>query len=262
MSRPKRNFQPNFCYHITIRCNNREFRLTRLECREVLLYAIKKAQEKYGFKVYALCIMSNHVHYLLEPKQPEDLPKIMHWLNWYTAMCFNRMLNRTGHFWEKRYHSTGFANTDTRRALNTLRYIHANPKAAGTQQGFFYDFSNYGIHDRLSNDGITQWHPAFLQLGKTLEECAAKYRRFCKKYRPQPKSEKKNHWGSRLLAGMTIKGKTKKSPGQMSLPWDKHNASERTEVHEVAEKFIQANCFSPSVPGIGTLVPGIGTLKY
>jgi putative transposase len=60
MSRPKRNFQPNFCYHITTRCNNREFRLTRFECREVLLYAIKKAQEKYGFKLYALCIMSNH----------------------------------------------------------------------------------------------------------------------------------------------------------------------------------------------------------
>jgi hypothetical protein len=56
-----------------------EFRLTRLECRQVFLYAIKKAQEKYGFKLYALCIMSNHVHYLLEPKQPEDLPKIMHW---------------------------------------------------------------------------------------------------------------------------------------------------------------------------------------
>ncbi len=99
-------------------------------------------------------------------------------------MCFNRMLNRTGHFWEKRYHSTGFANTDQRRALNTLRYIHANPKAAGMHQGFFYDFSNYGTHDRLSNDGITQWHPAFLVLGRTLEECAAKYRRFCQKYRP------------------------------------------------------------------------------
>lgn len=81
---------------------------------------------QYGFKLYALCIISNHVHYLLEPQQPHDLPKIMHWLNWYTAMCFNRLLNRTGHFWEKRYHSTGFPNTDTRRALNTLRYIHAN----------------------------------------------------------------------------------------------------------------------------------------
>ncbi len=131
--------------------------------------------------------MSNHVHYLLEPAQPEDLPKIMHWLNWYTTMCFNRMQNRSGHFWEKRYYSTGFANMAQRRALNTLRYIHANPRAARMQQGFFSDFSNYGIHDRLSNDGITQWqwHPAFLQLGKTLEECAAKYRQFCKNYRPQ-----------------------------------------------------------------------------
>ena len=100
-------------------------------------------------------------------------------------MCFNRMLNRTGHFWEKRYHSSGFEKTDDKRALNTLRYIHANPKAAKMQQGFFYDFSNSGIHDRLSDDGLTQWHPAFLSLGKSLDECARKYRGFCKKYKPK-----------------------------------------------------------------------------
>ena len=155
--------------------------------------------------------------------------------------------NRTGHFWEKRYHSTGFPNTDQCRALNTLRYIHANPKTAGMQQGFFYDFSNYGTHDRLSNDGITQWHPAFLQLGRNLEECAAKYRGFCRKYRPQSKPQKKNHWGSRLLAGMKIKGKPKKSsPGQMTLPWDKQKVTDGTEVEEVAKKFIEANCYHHS----------------
>ncbi|NJK27639.1 MAG: transposase, partial [Coleofasciculaceae cyanobacterium SM2_3_26] len=129
MSRLPRQLKPGYCYHVTVRCNNREFRLTRKECRKVLLHTLKMAQEKYGFVLYGLCIMSNHVHYLLEPQQPEDLPKIMHWINWYAAMCFNRMLNRTGHFWEKRYHSTGFPKTDRRRALNTLRYIHANPKA-------------------------------------------------------------------------------------------------------------------------------------
>jgi putative transposase len=112
--------------------------------------------------------MSNHIHYLIEPKDAEDLPKIMHWLNWYTAMCFNRMLNRTGHFWEKRYRGSGFPTTDTKRALNTLRYIHANPKAAGVQVGFFYDFSDYGVYDRLGDDGLTTWHPAFLSLGETL----------------------------------------------------------------------------------------------
>jgi putative transposase len=101
MARLPHDLKPGYCYHIIVRCNNREFHLTRLECREVLLYAINRAQEKLQFKLYGLCIMSNPVHYLMEPAQAEDLPKITHWLNWYTAMCFNRMLNRTGHFWEK-----------------------------------------------------------------------------------------------------------------------------------------------------------------
>jgi putative transposase len=251
MPRNKRQIQAGYCYHITTRCNNREFRLTRLECREVFLYAMNKAINKYNFKLYALCIMSNHVHYLLEPAKPEDLPKIMHWLNWYTAMCFNRMLNRTGHFWEKRYHSTGFDKSDHKRALNTLRYIHANPKAAGMQTGFFYDFSNYGIYDRLGNDGLTQWHPAFLALGKTLDECAARYRGFCKKYKPKPKPESKNHWGSKLLAGLKVTGKKgkKHSPGQMRLPWDDwEEASD--EVKAVAEKFVFANCYNPQFASV------------
>ena len=186
-----RNLQPEFCYHVTTRCNNREFKLIHRECREVFIYALTKAINKFHFKLYGLCLMSNHVHYLIEPKTPESLPKIMHWLNWYTAMCFNRMLNRSGHFWEKRYHSSGFESNDYPRTLNTLRYIHANPKAAGMQQGFFYDFSNYGIHDRLTDDGLTEWHPAFLSLGKTSEECATRYRGFCKKYKPQSKPEKR-----------------------------------------------------------------------
>jgi putative transposase len=247
MPRPPRQLVSGYCYHVTVRCNNREFRLIRDECREVLLYAIDRCKEKYSFKLYALCIMSNHVHYLLEPpQQPEDLPRIMHWLNWYTAMCFNRMLNRTGHFWEKRYHSTGFPNTDQRRALNTLRYIHANPKAANMQQGFFYDYSNYGSYDRLTNDGLTQWHPAFLALAATLERCAEAYRKFCKKYQPRPKPERRNHWGSKKLAALRQKMKAKKaSPGQKSL-WEEWNAP-MDKVLEVAKKFVLAKCLTPDV---------------
>ncbi|MEM9543032.1 MAG: transposase [Cyanobacteria bacterium P01_E01_bin.42] len=246
MPRQPRELKQNYCYHITVRCNNREFRLTRPECREVLLYSLKKALDKFHFKLYGLCVMSNHIHYLLEPLQPEDLPKIMHFLNWYSAMCFNRMLNRTGHFWEKRYHSSGFANTDYRRALNTLRYIHANPKAANMQQGFFYDFSNYGMYDRLTDDGLTQWHPAFLALGRTLEECARKYRKFCKRYKPKPKSERRCHWGSQFLPKV-LKGKGKRPPpGQMRLPWATWEVNP-SEVREVAKKFVLANCYDPKV---------------
>ncbi|MBD2460665.1 transposase [Oscillatoria sp. FACHB-1407] len=250
-----RNLKAEYCYHITMRCNNREFRLIRLECREILLYALKRCQDKFEFKLYALCIMSNHVHYLMEPNKPNDLPRVMHWLNWFTAMCFNRMLNRTGHFWEKRYHSTGFPISDKRRALNTLRYIHGNPKAANMQQGWFYDFSNYGSYERLTDDGITQWHPAFLALGTTLDICAAAYRKFCKKYKPQPKPEKKSHWGSKLLAEIKAKSQIKKktSPGQQSL-WNEWEAPAE-EIRQVAKKFVLANCFDPKIAGIQFEIP-------
>ena len=115
MPRQPRQLLPGYSYHVTSRYNNREFHLTRLECRQVFLFALKKVLDKYPFKLYALCIMSNHVNYLLELSEPQELLKIMHWLNWYTAMCFNQMLNPTGHFWEKRYHSTGFKNTQDLR---------------------------------------------------------------------------------------------------------------------------------------------------
>jgi putative transposase len=232
-------------YHVTVRCNNRDFLLTRSCCRDVLLYAIARCEAKYRFKLYGICIMSNHVHYLIEPENSQEMPKIMHFLNWYSAMCFNQMLNRTGHFWEKRYHAVGFSTEDHRRVLNTLRYIHANPKAAGMQRGFFYDFSNYGSYERLTQDGLTQWHPAFLALGKTLEQCAARYRGFCERYKPQPKPERKSRWGNQLLAKIKAQGKARKktSPGQKSL-WEEWDQP-LEEIKIVSEQFIKANAFPP-----------------
>lgn len=246
MPRPPRLLSEGYCYHVTTRCNNREFRLSSWECRKVFLYAISKALSKFGFKLYALCIMKNHVHYLIEPVHAEDLPRIMHWLNWYTAMCFNRMLNRTGHFWEKRYYSAGFDKKDYQRALNTLRYIHANPKTAGAAGGMFYDFSNYGTYDRLSDDGLTQWHPSFLALGQNLEECAQKYRGFCRRYKPQPKAEKRRHWGSKLLPKVIKPPGKKSSPGQMSLPWAWSWDSLDPEIIATAKQFVLANCYNPA----------------
>ena len=245
-------------YHITTRCNNREFRLTRLECRQVFLYILKKAIEKYHFKLYGLCIMSNHVHYLIEPQKPEDIPKIMHLINWYSAMCFNRMLGRIGHFWEKRYHSTSFPNSDKKRALNTLRYIHANPQAAGMQQGFFYDFSNYGVYERLGDDGLTTWHPAFLALGETLDDCAKKYKNFCHQYKPQPKSEKRFYWGNTLLPKLTKVPKKSKNTKSKNPPPKKDEESQQLweiwlknnpEIPQIAEKFIFANCYNSAHVG-------------
>jgi hypothetical protein len=94
---------------------------------------------------------------------------------------------RPGRFWEQRYHSTAFRTGGTRRALQTLRYVHANPKAAGINSGFGYRYSNYHTYEKLSDDGLTDWHPAFLRLWRSLAECAARYRAFCRGHRIKTK---------------------------------------------------------------------------
>ena len=94
--------------------------------------------------------MSNHVHDLPEPAQSADLPRLMHWLNWASAQCFNRLLRRTGHFWDRHSQGSGLARDDQARALNTLRSIHGNPRAAGIQTSFFYRSSNDANYARLS----------------------------------------------------------------------------------------------------------------
>ena len=68
--------------------------------------------------------MANHIHLLIKPDDASQLPKLMHW--------------------EARYYTTPIAPEDHQRALNTLRYIHANPKAAGVRKGFYGPYSNYG----------------------------------------------------------------------------------------------------------------------
>lgn len=52
--RKPRYLPADHCFPITVRCNNREFRLNRLECRAVLLDTIHQAQTKFNFKLACL----------------------------------------------------------------------------------------------------------------------------------------------------------------------------------------------------------------
>ena len=105
MPRANRRFEANASYHVTMRCNNQAFDLRRPLARKVLLFCLARAKARFGFRLHGLCVMSNHVHYLIRPERPPDMPRLMHWLNWYSAMLLNRLLGRRGHFWERRYHA-------------------------------------------------------------------------------------------------------------------------------------------------------------
>jgi len=68
-----------------------------------------------------VCLMANHLHLLIRPDDASQLPRLMHWISWYSAMALNRL--------SVRY---------------SFRYIHANPMAAEIRKGFYDPYSNYG----------------------------------------------------------------------------------------------------------------------
>jgi len=132
--------------------------------------------------------------------------------------------------------------------LYTLRYIHGNPKAAGTQQGFFYDFSNYGSYARLTDDGLTQWHPAFLELADSLDGCAEKYKGFCSRYKPRAKSDRRSHWGCNFLPKILKLKPKQESQGQMVLSWiQRAQTLDLDDIATAALDFVRANCYAYEV---------------
>jgi hypothetical protein len=185
----------------------------------------------------------------LRPEVASQLPKLMHWINWNSAMALNRLSGHCGHFWEARYYATAIAPKDHGRVLNTLRYIHANPKAAGVRKDFSDPHSNYGHYGRLECDGISEWHPSFLQLASTLKGCSTRYQYFCQQYRHHANEAPKCHWGSRMLrrlvetCGSNRSKRKKASPGQQQLPFvfDIRLNQIPEGWHQVAERLRRAN---------------------
>jgi putative transposase len=87
-------------------------------------------------------------------------------------------------------------------------------------KGFAYGYSHDGTYGQLADDGLTQWHPAFLQLGDTLEACAARYRAFCQRDVTSKKpGGRRRHWG--LQWRPEVSGRRGMDPASAQLRlWD------------------------------------------
>ncbi len=81
------------------------------------------------FRLYAWVIMSNHVHILIRPASSTSLSSIMKGLKGYTSNRANKLLNRSGRFWQPDYFDRFIR--DREHLLRTVDYIENNPVKAG-----------------------------------------------------------------------------------------------------------------------------------
>ena len=126
--RKPRYLQVDAEYHVTAKINRGEFALESKEIKEMFLQIVKRAKEKYSFKLKSFVIMDSHIHFLIKPGKGENLSKIMQWILGVFAKLFNKHFNLTGHVWQDRFKSKVIESFQ--QLIATFKYICNNPVKA------------------------------------------------------------------------------------------------------------------------------------
>jgi putative transposase len=71
MGRMARFSAPNNFYHVTQRGNYRQVVFESDEDKEVYMGYFQNYALEFGMKLYAWCLMSNHVHFIVKPLKRE-----------------------------------------------------------------------------------------------------------------------------------------------------------------------------------------------
>lgn len=105
------------------------------------LETLKKYKAISGYKIFAYCLMSNHVHLLLKIEK-EDIDLIIKRVASSYVYWYNWKYKRNGHLFQDRFKSEPVENDSY--FLTVVRYIHQNPLKAGVCKSIDgYNFSSY-----------------------------------------------------------------------------------------------------------------------
>ena len=142
---------PGLISHITQRAAGREPLFLEKEDYAIMLWLIKDAAERFDLKCYALCLMPNHVHLLLET-QKANLAEAMHSIFARYGMRFNRKYQRRGHIFGGAYRQA--VCLDNSYLLTASVYIHLNPVRAGlADRALDYRWSSCALYCSNQADG-------------------------------------------------------------------------------------------------------------
>lgn len=128
-------------YHAMLRGINRQQIFEDREDYEKFLTVLKDVKLISGFKLYAYCLMGNHIHLLIKEEQ-EGLDQIFRRIGSRFVYWYNAKYDREGHLFQDRYKAEP---VDSEEYLFTvLRYIHQNPVKAGLCKTVDeYEYSSY-----------------------------------------------------------------------------------------------------------------------
>lgn len=128
---------------------NKQQILEEKEDNEKFLNILKECKEISQYKLYAYCLMGNHIHLVIRVEK-EPLEIIFKRICGRYAYWYNSKYQRVGHLFQDRFKSEPIE--DEGYLLTVLRYIHQNPVKAGLVKKIEeYPYSSYRCY--LEQDG-------------------------------------------------------------------------------------------------------------
>lgn len=176
MARKPRIHIPGGLYHVILRGNGGQPVFLSDEDRYRFYLLLQEGTCRFGYRVHAFCLMTNHIHLVL---QAGSIPLSLGMQN--LSFRYTRWVNlrekRMGHLFQGRFKSV-LVDGDS-YLLELIRYIHLNPVRAGMvdSPGKYRWSSHFAyLGKELLPWLTTDW--MFSQFGKTLTKARAGYKSF------------------------------------------------------------------------------------
>jgi REP element-mobilizing transposase RayT len=125
---PRKRLPARGVFHITARGVERRAIFLDDDDRRLFVALLELAQQRHEWKVLAYCLMTNHIHVLVDARRA-DLSAGAHLLIGRYAQLFNDRYERTGHLFQGRFHAR--AVEDDEYLAYVCDYVFDNPIRAG-----------------------------------------------------------------------------------------------------------------------------------
>jgi REP element-mobilizing transposase RayT len=124
MARKLRIEYPGAIYHVTMRGNARMKLFLDDRDYERFLWRLSESADTYNIRIYLFCLMTNHVHLVLETPEG-NLSRFMQSLQTGYTVYFNLRHHRSGHVMQGRFGAKVVEGDSY--LLSLARYVHLNP---------------------------------------------------------------------------------------------------------------------------------------
>ncbi len=144
MTRQARFVLPGHLYHVTQRGNYRQNVFKDDRDRAYYLNLIDHYAKEYNNDLYAFCLMTNHVHFIIKPHQQQSLAQIFCRAHQQYSLYYHKKNEIHGHLWQERFYSCLLEGSHIPAAI---KYVERNPVRANlVKNAWDYFWSSTNFH--------------------------------------------------------------------------------------------------------------------